>query len=207
MNLMGYDALGLGAGDLQLGTDVLRTRMEEATFPFLAANVERDGQPFGSAYALRDLDGHTVALIGLTELLPSPIAGFETKDPVEVARSVIDGLPSEVDIIIVLAHVGLDTELQLRDEVPDIDVIVGGSRVFRTATPLWDEETGVLILPSEQPSPGHAGRLLGKATLSFDPSGRLLDHDAQMISLGPDIPDDPAQAALLQEYLETDLKQ
>ena len=43
MNLMGYDAMALGAGDLSLGLDVIRQRQAEASFPFLSANAVVSG--------------------------------------------------------------------------------------------------------------------------------------------------------------------
>ena len=40
MNAIGYDAAALGEGDLaQLGIEGLRSRIAEATFPLLSANV------------------------------------------------------------------------------------------------------------------------------------------------------------------------
>ena len=199
MNLMGYDAMALGEGDLQLGPEVLRQRMADAAFPVLSANVELEGELFAEPYVIKDVGEHRVAIIGLTGMMPSPVHGFQVGDPLAAAQAVVAELGSQADIIILLVHVGQAMEQRLQQEIEGIDVIVGGTQP-RTPSALWDETTGVLILPSEQPSPGHAGRLIGLARLDFDGSGRLTSHESQMVSLTPDFADDLEQMILLQSY-------
>jgi len=200
MNLMGYDAMALGEGDLQLGAEVLRQRMADATFPFLSANVEWEGELFAQPYVIKEMNGRQVAIIGLTGMVSNAMHGFQVGDPLAAAQAVVAGLRAQTDVIIILlVHVGQAMEQQLLREVEGIDVIVGGTQP-RTARALWDESAGVLILPSEQPSPGHAGRLIGVARLSFDGSGRLTGHESQMVSLMPDFADDLELMILLQRY-------
>lgn len=199
MNLMGYDAMALGEGDLQLGPEVLRQRMADATFPFLSANVEWEGELFAQPYVIKGMDGHRVAIIGLTGMVSNAMYGFQVGDPLAAAQKVVAELRPQADIIILLVHVGQAMEQRLLHEVAGIDVIVGGTQP-RTASALWDESARVLILPSEHPSPGHAGRLIGVARLSFDGAGRLTGHQSQMVSLTPDFADDLEQMMLLQRY-------
>jgi 5'-nucleotidase len=200
MNLMGYDAMALGERDLQLGPQVLRQRLAEATFPFLAANLELEGELLVEPYAIREAGGHRVAIIGLTGMIPNPLHGFEVRDPLGTAQILVDELRPQADIIVLLVHVGQEMEQRLKQEIQGIDIIVGGSGQPRTSSALWDQAAGVLILPSEQPSPGHAGRLMGLARLNFDGSGRLTSHESQMISLRPDIADDPDVTLLVERY-------
>jgi len=200
MNLMGYDAMVLGGRDLQLGPELLRQRMAEATFPILSANVELDGQLFAQPYVIKEMDGHRVAIIGLTGEAPKAAHGFQIRDPLETAQQLVAELRPQADIIILLVHVGQEVEQQLQQEVEGIDVIVGGGARPQAFKALWDEATGVLILPSEWPSPGRAGQYIGVARLSFDGSGRLTSYKSQMVILTPDIADDPELVALLQRY-------
>ena len=199
MNLIGYDAMVLGERDLQLGPETLRQRMAEAAFPLLSANVELEGKLFAQPYVIKEMDGHRIAIIGLTGVVPEAAHGFQVRDPLETARQLVSQLRPQADIIIILAHVGQEVEQRLR-EIQGIDVIVGGSVRRIVSSALWDEGNGVLILPSERPSRGHAGRQIGVARLSFDGSGRLLDYESQMIALTPDFADDPELIALLQRY-------
>jgi 2',3'-cyclic-nucleotide 2'-phosphodiesterase (5'-nucleotidase family) len=82
MNLIGYNAMTLGEVDLQLGEDVLRQRIADALFPVLSANVvvQSTGQLLARPYALLDVGGRKVGVIGLTgsgsveETAPQPPA-------------------------------------------------------------------------------------------------------------------------------------
>ena len=200
MNLMGYDAMTLGEQDLQLGASELEARMAEATFPFLSANVEAEGKVFAQPYVIKEMGGHQVAIVGLTGLEAGNLNGFQVRDPLQTALDLLPQLQPVADIIILLTHVGQAVEEQLQQNVAGIDLIVGGATQGRTSAAVWDETRGVLILPSEQASRGHTGRLLGMAALSFDSNGRLVSHSSGMISLSPDFADDPDQVALVQRY-------
>jgi len=200
MNLMAYDAMVLGEKDLQLGPSELRERMAEATVPFRSANVELEGGLFAQPYVIRELGGHQVAIAGLTGPPADELHGFRVRDPLETARDLVPQLQSVADIIILLTHVGPAVEEQMRQSIAGIDLIVGGASQGRTSTAVWDETTGVLILPSESASRGHTGRLLGMAALNFDSAGRLTSHSSGMVSLTPDFADDPDQVALVQRY-------
>ena len=57
-NALGYQALGIGPGDLQYGLQTLRALEREARFPFLCANVVEKGSVLSVLYGL---DGVLVA--------------------------------------------------------------------------------------------------------------------------------------------------
>jgi len=200
MNLMAYDAMALGEQDLQLGPSELRERMAEATFPFLSANVDLAGELFAQPYVIKEMGGHQVAIVGLTGPAADELHGFHIRDPLQTVRDLVPQLHPVADIIILLTHVGQAIEEQMQQDIAGIDLIVGGATQGRTSTAVWDETTGVLILPSEQASRGHTGRLLGMASLNFDSAGRLASHSSGMISLTPEFADDPDQVALIQRY-------
>lgn len=67
MNLMGYDALNLGAGELTLGRSFLERQHGAASFPFLSANLADPvpgEQPF-AAYAIKKAGHLRVGIVGL----------------------------------------------------------------------------------------------------------------------------------------------
>lgn len=199
MNLMRYDAMAVGERDLALGPDVLRQRLAEAEFPVLSANLLFEGQLFAEPYATVALGDHSAVLIGLTGVIADLGNGFEVKDPVATTRQLLGELGDLADIVILLAHVGWAVEQQLQT-IAGVDVIVGGSADPRTLEALWNPLQGTLLLPSEQPFSGHAGRLLGISRLRFDGAGKLTAHESQMLPLSPDVADDASQVALIQEF-------
>ncbi|MGA9350471.1 MAG: hypothetical protein WBW48_16945 [Anaerolineae bacterium] len=193
MNLMGYDAMALGEEDLALGLEVLEQRMAEAKFPFLSANVVRadTGKLLAQPYVVREIGGHRVGIIGLTG--PAQVPGIRVLDPLETARNAVAEVGKQTDVIILLSHAGVDTDLTIADMVSEIDLIVsGGSQALAHPS---QGKAGDLVVHAEVPSPGHAGRYIGVARLQFDGEGRLMDHQWETVLLTPDFADDPELVA------------
>ena len=113
------------------------------------------------------------------------------KDPLETARAVVAEAAAQADVIILLSHAGTLVDQQIAQAVPGIDLIVSGG-ASQIDTPWRGEETGTLILHADVSSPGHAGRNMGIARLTFDDDGRLAAQQWQRLALGPQIADDPA---------------
>lgn len=199
MNLMGYDAMALGERDLEIGLDELKKRQEEASFPFLSANVLISGTEklLATPYVIIPMGGHRIGLIGLTGKSDNP--AFHILDPLETARSYVAKLQEEADIIILLSHAGASANQRIAAEVAGIDFIINGGE-YPSVNPLLDERTGTVLVHADVPSPGHAGRQLGVARLNFDSKGKLTDYQWQIVALTPEIPDDPEIASWVEAH-------
>ena len=204
MNLMGYDAMAVGGGDMRLGLDTLRQRMAEAEFPFLSANVVLSGTEtlFTEPYMIKEMGDHRVAIIGLTE--PggaNAVQGAVTVlNPIETARRYVAEVSAQASIIIVLSHIGMQGNMKLAEGVEGIDLIVSGAGQMSVDQAVQNETTGPLIVQVEVPSPGHAGRRIGVARLQIDSQGEVSSHRWTAVSLTPDFADDPEMRALLSVY-------
>jgi 2',3'-cyclic-nucleotide 2'-phosphodiesterase (5'-nucleotidase family) len=194
MNMMGYDAMALGAGDLALlGVDIVRQRMDEARFAFLSANVvlTETGQLLAQPYVIREMQGHRIALIGLTEEVRLP--DVEIRDSLESLQKVIEDLQGKADIRVLLSHAGFETNQEIAQAAPDVDLIVSGGGQGTPLEPLLGED-GVPLVHADSSSPGHAGRQIGVGLLGFDGHGQLVALDWKIVVLEPDIPEDPEMA-------------
>jgi len=204
MNLLGYDAMALGGGDMRLGLDTLRQRMAEAEFPFLSANVVLSGTEtlFTEPYIIKEMGGHRVAIIGLTEPgAADAVQGAVTVlNPIETARRYVAEVSGKASTIIVLSHIGVEADMKLAKEVEGIDLIVSGTGQVRLDQAVQSETTGTLIVQAEVPSPGHAGRRIGVARLQMDSQGEVTSHQWTVVSLTPDFADDPEMRDLLSTY-------
>jgi hypothetical protein len=206
MNLMGYDAMALGSGDLAiLGVDVIRQRMEQARFPFLSANaiLTETGELLAEPYVLYRVEGHRIAVIGLTDEVL--LLDAEIRDPLSSLREVLTQLDGQADIYVLLSHAGLETNQEIAKAAPEVDLIVSGGGQGYTPEALRFEDGPPRIgshrdngqrslVHADMASPGHAGRRVGVGRWWFDDGGRLVALDWTSLALEPDIPDDPEMA-------------
>jgi 5'-nucleotidase/UDP-sugar diphosphatase len=194
MNLMDYDAMALGPNELALGLSVLRQRIAEAEFAVLSADavLSDTGELVAVPYTLRAFDGYQVAIIGLSG--GGGVPGILILDPLETAQNVVTQVMPLADVIILLSHAGTSIDQRIAENVPGIDLIISGGK-FELATPWRSEKTGTLILHADEASPGHAGRRLGIARLTFDTQGQLVEQAWQRLDLSQDIPEDPEMAS------------
>jgi 5'-nucleotidase/UDP-sugar diphosphatase len=200
MNLMGYDAMALGSQDMSLGLPALRQRIAEAEFTVLSANavVSSTGALVAIPYLLRQFDGHTVAIVGLSG--DSGTQDIAVRDPLEASRETVARLSPQADVIILLSHAGSSIDRQIAEVVPGIDIIISGG-TFVNDSPWRSEETGTLLLHADSASPGHAGRRIGIARLTFEQMGQLVDQSWQRLELVPEVASDARMLKWVQEQL------
>ncbi len=118
MNIVGYDASVLGNHEFNFGLDVLRRSLEQARFPWLAANLVGAGEAKlrvgGEVVLVRG--GVRVGVLGLTNPNvphwdpPSHWRSLEFLDPVTVAGARLAGLRARSDVVIVVVHSGFERD-------------------------------------------------------------------------------------------------
>jgi len=196
MNLLGYDAVALGPKDLALGTAALRQRIAEASFSFLSANaVDRStGELLAKPYAVRDVGGYRVAIIGISGL--GDTEQISVRDPLAAVRAAVADAEVESDVIVVLSNAGAEVNQRIADGVTGIAAIIGGG-TGASAEPWVSSRTNTPVFHADEGSPGHAGRVLGVARLVVDRNDTLTDYTWKPLKLGPEVPDDAAVAMWL----------
>ncbi|RBW45702.1 bifunctional UDP-sugar hydrolase/5'-nucleotidase [Psychromonas sp. B3M02] len=146
MNMIGYDAMAVGNHEFDNPLDVLAQQADWANFPFLAANIYKDGKRMFDAYKIFDKAGVKIAVIGLTTEdtvkigNPEFIKQVTFTDPKVEAKQVIAELKTteKPDVIIAATHMGHylngnsganapgDVQLARYLEPGDLDMVVGG---------------------------------------------------------------------------------
>jgi len=138
MNTMGYDAMTAGNHDFNYGQERLVELNAMADFPVLAANVKKaDGSLLLPAYVIKEVGGVKVGIFGLAtpettfKTHPKNVKDLTFADPVAEAKAMVAALEGEVDVIVALAHLGLDadatyTSKLVAEQVDGIDVIIDG---------------------------------------------------------------------------------
>jgi 2',3'-cyclic-nucleotide 2'-phosphodiesterase (5'-nucleotidase family) len=207
MNLLGYDAMTLGAEDLYLGSGALRQRISEAEFPVLSANVvlSETGELLAQPYVIKEVGGRCIAIIGLTsggvvtgDRFIEIEVGGETvifQDPAAALDKYLAEVRGQADAVIVLSHLGLEWDQKLADSFEGIALIVGGYPGSIMDAPWRSAKTRTLVVQA-----GRRGENLGILSMEIDGSGKASSFEGRTVSLTEDFPDDPEMRALLDRY-------
>ncbi|OWY38582.1 bifunctional UDP-sugar hydrolase/5'-nucleotidase [Xenophilus sp. AP218F] len=142
MNRIGYDAMAVGNHEFDKPVPVLMKQKGWINFPMLSANIYKDGQRMFDPYAIFNLGGVKVAVMGLTTddtakmVNPAQIKGIEFKSPISEAAKVVPELRQKADIVIAATHMGHYTDgksgvnapgdVEMARAVKGLDLIVGG---------------------------------------------------------------------------------
>ena len=153
MNALGYDAMATGNHEFNFGLEVLWKAKREARFPFLAANIRQEykgGVPYFRPYIIKNVAGVRVGIVGFITPgvprweIPAHYRGYQFEPIVDAARRVIPEVRKRADLVVVIAHSGLELNRDtgqpfypdqipgenamnaLAMQVPGIDVIMFG---------------------------------------------------------------------------------
>ena len=206
MNLAGVDAMVPGNHEFDWGLDALRARIQQARYPFLAANLEdASGDALGDVlpYVVLNAGGIAVGVLGLTYhdmrtiVKASALEGLRSLSPVQTARRYLPELRRQSDLVIVLSHLGSDGDSELARAVPEIPLIIGGHshQALETGRRVGD----TLIVQA-----GVYGGYLGEVRLQFDPAQkRVARADTRLIDVTDAAPSDAQAEAIVARWAET----
>ena len=183
-NHLQYDALTFGNHEPDFGVPVLRERIGDAAFPFVAANLvtKPDHKALVAPYIIKRVGSVSVGIVGLAypkTAWTTPeqnIEGVSFEEPLaaierELPRMRHDG----AELIVVLSHLGLSGDIELASTVSGIDVIVGGHSHNRMNEAALIGRT--LIVQA-----GAHGSDLGRLDLTIE-QGRITSHRHSLKSL------------------------
>jgi 2',3'-cyclic-nucleotide 2'-phosphodiesterase (5'-nucleotidase family) len=132
-NLMGYDAMGIGDDDLNLGKDFLLEISKRAKFPIISSNAFDEGseKPLFQTSVVKEISGLRIGIFSLLspDIFVGPSdprkKGLIIRSPVETARDMVNELGPKTDLVIVLSHLGYPKDVELAQTIPGIHIVVG----------------------------------------------------------------------------------
>lgn len=214
MNAAGYDLGTLGNHEFNNTAAQVRKLIGLTKYELVSANItdRATAKPLVRPYVIRRVGPVRVAVFGLTTreaaTYPAGKEAFDVADEVAAARQTVAALGGQADIIVVLSHAGEDVDRRIAEQVPDIDVIVGGHSHSRlpSGDMVWHSQdltassiNGTIIAQAHQ-----WGGELGRLDLLFakDPGGtwQITRYRARLIPVTADIPDDPGVAAVVEQF-------
>jgi 2',3'-cyclic-nucleotide 2'-phosphodiesterase (5'-nucleotidase family) len=163
LNLMGYNAMGIGDDDLTLGKDFLISLSKKANFPFLCSNLVdgESGKPVFQSDIIKEVNGLRVGIFGLIspDTFSGPqdprLKGMRIQNPVETAQRIVKELKPNTDLIILLSHLSYPKDSEMAQAAPGIQIIVGSHTGVSLTYPPIVKDTVILHTP---PRAMHAGR-------------------------------------------------
>jgi 5'-nucleotidase len=199
-NTAGLDYSTFGNHEFDFGPDVLRERMKESKFKWIAANVidKKTGKPFGDApaYVIREFDGVKVGIFGLTleetRITSRPGPDVEFLNPCETARKMVSEIHARgVKTVVALTHLSMSEDKEVA-RCSGVDVIIGGHE----HTLLESASGGAPIFKMTADA-----RELGQIDLNISKStGAVESIDWKVIPVTDKIKDDPQFAAINRKY-------
>jgi 5'-nucleotidase/UDP-sugar diphosphatase len=202
-NLMGYDAVVPGNHEFDQDLEQLQLQGELVKFPVISSNIKTaDGNYLGIPYLVKEYDGFTVGLFGITTLrtleIASPDPSLTFINEIDAAREMVDILRNQegVDIVIGITHIGDVKETpdhitspELAAAVPGIDIIVDGHSHSRFTEPLKVDNTYIVTAYEW-------GKYIGQGKLSVE-NGKLVNF----LWMPLEIVQDPEITDLLDPYI------
>ena len=201
-NAAGLDYATFGNHEFDFGPDVLRQRMNESKFKWLAANVldKTTGKLFADTpeFVVREFDGVKIGLFGI--LLPEtlqtsrPGPNVDIIDPCTVAARVIPRIHAAgAQVVVALTHLSMAEDKQLA-RCSGVDVIIGGHE--HTLLESMAGRAPIFKMTAD-------ARELGRIDLNINrASGKLESIDWQVIPVTKDTPDDSSFVAINEKYGE-----
>jgi 2',3'-cyclic-nucleotide 2'-phosphodiesterase (5'-nucleotidase family) len=184
LNLMGYDAIGIGEDDLSLGKDFLMEISKKANFPFLSSNFfdETSGNTLFQSSIIKEVNGLHLGIFSLLspEFFTGPFdprkKGLMIRQPIEVAQEMVKELKPKTDLILLLSHLGYVKDIELAQTVPGINIIVGGHTGINLPYPPVIKNIVILQTTSR-------GMFIGRLDLLFNNNEPIFYNSATKISL------------------------
>lgn len=132
LNSVGLDVAVLGNHEFDVNRDAFLARMNESRFTLLAANVsDSTGQPFPKVvpHVIRRVRAGgrdvRVAFFGVVIAANRP-SWSRLGDPIEVAKREATLLRDSADVIVALTHLTVADDARLVEQIPEVDLVLGG---------------------------------------------------------------------------------
>ena len=194
LNAVQYDAAAMGNHENDFGYQRLLELKPKMAYPFLAANVFKDGKAQFEPYIIKSVNNVNIALVGVVtpEYAPKELT---VEDPVAALARLMPELREKAGVVIVMAHLGEErqyTAKRLAASVQGIDLILDGHD--HVPTPAGIAVGDTLIV-----NPGAEMVNIGETTLRIV-DGKVAAKSARLVGMADEklkSADSPSVSAVL----------
>jgi 2',3'-cyclic-nucleotide 2'-phosphodiesterase (5'-nucleotidase family) len=203
MNALGYDAVTIGNNEgVGNSKKQLEHLYDQAEFAVILDNLEdpqtQQAPAFSQPYKIIETqEGTKIGLIAFTA--PFPLTynpnGWNIYSVDELMPSLLNEVRPLCDILVLMSHLGIDTDLKIAHDYPEIDVLLGSHTHH-----LFPK--GEKINQVQLAAAGKFGQYIGEVQLVFDRQTRQLSSKATVIATA-DLPRESEDQAEIAGYLTT----
>ncbi len=210
MEAIGYDVMAVGNHEFDDGPEGLATFIDAVSFPVISGNLDLSSsaelKDKVQNHVVLDVGGQKIGIISAlaTDTVDTSSPGKDVvfQDEIESLSADVAALQDEgVNIIIALNHVGLAKDIEIAENVPGLDLVIGG----HSHSLLSNTQDG-----AAGPYPMMVGdvpivqayaysKYLGEVTLTFGDDGNLISAEGEPILLDASVTPDADIAARVAE--------
>ena len=201
LNLVGLDWATFGNHEFDIPEAALRARLAESQFRMVSSNVtDASGALFPNTVRHAVIPVRTpaalvrVGLLGLT-IDANQQAWVRYAPPIASARAAVAALKGQCDVIVALTHLALAGDQELAEQVPEIDVILGGHEHEN-----WVIERGARYTPIIKADANV--RTVAVVDLTIDRRRHRVAVTSRLLPITDSIAEDPSVAAVAKDWTE-----
>ena len=202
LDTLGLDVATFGNHEFDLPEEAFLQRLAESTFPYVSANVTDDeGALFPKErrhllLPIQDETGATMTLAVVGTTIPSNETDYvRYADPVPALAAEVAAVADSADVVLALTHVAFEDDARIAEEVPRVDLILGGHehenmRAYRgrDLTPIYKADANAVTVYVHH--------------LRYDTSTHALRVASELVPVTDAIPEDPRVAAVVQRWID-----
>ncbi len=203
MNRAGFHFTTLGNHEFDgQGVPGLRNVINNSNFHYLCANIlAPDSMRLHiDPFAIVEQNGLRIGIVGVVQVgvngfpdcHPDFVRGLSFAPVTETVRRYATWMRGVCDVLVVLSHIGLDDDLRLAADVPEVDVIVGGHS--HTKVDPCEMVGNVMVTQTERWL-----KYCTHITLNVE-DGKVVDKKAELIDVRVHATEDAATAAMVRQY-------
>lgn len=196
INLTNYDAITIGNNEgLTFTPDMLERAYNGLLCPVVCCNIRESSSgrcpSWMKKHVIITKDAIKIGIIGVTAPFDEfyRLIGWEALDPEAVIEEEIRVLRPQVDVLILLSHLGLPTDRELATNLEGIDLILGGHTHHLLENPIRIGNTSIC-------GAGKFGQFVGKVVMERNSIGRFEMVYGGVIPVDPVLRDDKITRAL-----------
>ncbi|MCJ8015265.1 bifunctional metallophosphatase/5'-nucleotidase [Paenibacillus sp. KQZ6P-2] len=204
LNLTGYDVITIGNNEgLTLTPEDLSRAYAELMAEVVCCNIieKTTGAPpvWMKKHTIIEKGDVKIGITGATAPFSAfyELLGLDALEPEDVIRKEVEVLRPQVDIVILLSHLGLATDKQLAEHVQGIDLILGGHTHHLLEQPLQIGNTTVC-------GAGKFGEYVGKIRMEQQQDGTYLVTEGGCGPVDTDVLDEAVSSALVRHRLHAE---